>query len=212
MKNLSLAPKRLQWAKNLGVLPNGPWLDVCSGPGEYLKHMPAGSMGIDLRPIPELNIHEWNFDAQIPAELQRKFSVVWCSNVFEHVMDPHPFLLRLKKALNPSDGVLVVSCPQTLFDKNLWHGAYHGDHVNFFTIKTLVDTLKFAGFEILWSGCPSFPRIPPKIGQLLGPLSPTIQVIAKPIKNWSYPAKALKKLNGNGDFEWLDLGTHYERE
>ena len=212
MKNLSLAPKRLQWAKNLGVLPNGPWLDVCSGPGEYLKHMPAGSMGIDLRPIPELNIHEWNFDAQIPAELQRKFSVVWCSNVFEHVMDPHPFLLRLKKALNPSDGVLVVSCPQTLFDKNLWHGAYHGDHVNFFTIKTLVDTLKFAGFEILWSGCPSFPRIPPKIGQLLGPLSPTIQVIAKPIKNWSYPAKALKKLNSNGDFEWLDLGTHYERE
>ena len=212
MKNLSLAPKRLQWAKNLGVLPNGPWLDVCSGPGEYLKHMPAGSMGIDLRPIPELNIHEWNFDAQIPAELQRKFSVVWCSNVFEHVMDPHPFLLRLKKALNPSDGVLVVSCPQTLFDKHLWHGAYHGDHVNFFTIKTLVDTLKFAGFEILWSGCPSFPRIPPKIGQLLGPLSPTIQVIAKPIKNWSYPAKALKKLNSNGDFEWLDLGTHYERE
>ena len=212
MKNLSLAPKRLQWAKNLGVLPNGPWLDVCSGPGEYLKYMPAGSMGIDLRPIPELNIHEWNFDAQIPAELQRKFSVVWCSNVFEHVMDPHPFLLRLKKALNPSDGVLVVSCPQTLFDKHLWHGAYHGDHVNFFTIKTLVDTLKFAGFEILWSGCPSFPRIPPKIGQLLGPLSPTIQVIAKPIKNWSYPAKALKKLNSNGDFEWLDLGTHYERE
>ena len=212
MKNLSLAPKRLQWAKNLGVLPNGPWLDVCSGPGEYLKHMPAGSMGIDLRPIPELNIHEWNFDAQIPAELQRKFSVVWCSNVFEHVMDPHPFLLRLKKALNPSDGVLVVSCPQTLFDKNLWHGAYHGDHVNFFTIKTLVDTLRFAGFEILWSGCPSFPRVPPKIGQLLGPLSPNIQVIAKPIKNWAYPAKALKKLNNNGDFEWLDLGTHYERE
>ena len=75
-----------------------------------------------------------------------------------------------------------------------------------------MDTLKFAGFEILWSGCPSFPRIPSKIGQLLGPLSPTIQVIAKPIKNWSYPAKALKKLNSDGDFEWLDLDTHYERE
>jgi hypothetical protein len=212
MSEITAPPKRLLWAQNLGILPEGPWLDVCAGPGEYLKHMPAGSMGIDLRSIPELNIHEWNFDAQIPVELQRKFSVVWCSNVFEHVMDPHPFLLRLKKALNPNDGVLVVSCPQTLFDKHLWHGAYHGDHVNFFTIKTLVDTLKFAGLEILWSGCPSFPRIPPKIGKLLGPLSPTIQVIAKPIKDWSYPAKALKKLNSNGDFEWLDLGTHYERE
>ena len=212
MQNLTLAPKRLEWAKNLGVLPKGPWLDVCSGPGEYLKHMPDGSMGIDLRPIPELNIHKWNFDAQIPADLQGKFSVVWCSNVIEHVMDPHPFLLRLKKALNPSQGVLVVSCPQTLFDKHLWHGAYHGDHVNFFTIKTLVDTLRFAGFEILWSGCPSFPRLPPTIGKFLGPISPTIQVIAKPIKNWSYPAKALKKLNTNGDIEWLDLGTHYEHE
>ena len=140
MKHLPLAPKRLRWAQNLGVLPEGPWLDVCAGPGEYLKHMPEGSMGIDLRPIPELNIHEWNFDSQIPKNLQGKFSVIWCSNVFEHVMDPHPFLLRLKKALNPNSGVLVLSCPQTLFDKHLWHGAYHGDHVNFFTLKTLVDT------------------------------------------------------------------------
>ena len=127
-------------------------------------------------------------------------------------MDPHPFLLRLKKALNPNSGVLVLSCPHTLFDKHLWHGAYPGDHVNFFTIKTLVDTMKFAGFEIIWSGCPSFPFLPPAIGKLLGPIAPVIQVIAKPIKNWSYPPKALKKLNSSGDFEWLDLGTSYERE
>jgi len=106
MKQLSSAPKRLRWAQNIGVLPDGPWLDVCAGPGEYLKHMPEGSMGIDLRPIPELNIHEWNFDAQIPLGLQEKFSVVWCSNVFEHVMDPHPFLLRLKKLLTPMMGSL----------------------------------------------------------------------------------------------------------
>ena len=212
MSQLPVPPKRLRWAQNLKMLPGGPWLDVCAGPGEYLKHMPEGSMGVDLRPIPELNIHEWNFDAQIPLELQGKFSVVWCSNVFEHVMDPHPFLLRLKKALNPNSGVLVLSCPQTLFDKHLWHGAYHDDHVNFFTIKTLIDTMKFAGFEIIWSGCPSFPFLPPAIGKLLGPIAPVIQVIAKPIKNWSYPPKALKKLNSSGDFEWLDLGTSYERE
>jgi hypothetical protein len=46
----------------------------------------------------------------------------------------------------------------------------------------------------------------------LGPIAPVIQVIAKPIKNWTYPPKAVKRLNAYGDFEWLDLGTHYERE
>ena len=77
MSQLPVPPKRLRWAQNLKMLPGGPWLDVCAGPGEYLKHMPEGSTGVDLRPIPELNIHEWNFDAQIPLELQGKFSVVW---------------------------------------------------------------------------------------------------------------------------------------
>jgi hypothetical protein len=39
-----------------------------------------------------------------------------------------------------------------------------------------------------------------------------IQVIAKPIKNWTYPPEALKKLSAEGDFEWLDLSGPYERE
>ena len=72
--------------------------------------------------------------------------------------------------------------------------------------------MKFAGFEIIWSGCPSFPSLPSVAGKILGPIAPVIQVIAKPIANWTYPQGAMKKLNSNGDFEWLDMDTPYKGE
>jgi 2-polyprenyl-3-methyl-5-hydroxy-6-metoxy-1,4-benzoquinol methylase len=80
------------------------WLDLGSGDGTYLKFMSNQSLGLDIKANLKKKIRSWNFNDPIPSDLIGKFSVIWCSNLIEHVLRPHEFLLTIKKFFAPSPG------------------------------------------------------------------------------------------------------------
>ena len=104
-------------------------------------------------------------------------------------------MIKIKKFLKP-DGILIIACPQT-FRKNpfIYKGTLQGDHVNFYNLSTLKLSIKYCGYQILFAGTPSFP----KLGSKFAFIAPTIMVVACPIMNFQYPASAHKVLDGNGN-------------
>ncbi len=197
-------PRRLKFVFKLKNLPVGRWMDVGAGIGHYLKFMPNGSVGLDIKQDKEKSIYKWNFVDPLPSQFNGAISVVWCSNLIEHVLDPHRFLINLRKVIIPGNqGILLIACPNTVFFKRgPWKGTLAADHVNFFNINTLRLTMQYAGYRIVYSGCPSFPWLPIWVSKLLGPLGPTLLVGAQPIENFQYPSRAHKVLNSSGEIEF----------
>jgi len=196
MKNI---PRRLNFAFKLKFLPRGLWLDVGAGNGHYLQFMPAGSVGVDISENLKLGISKWNFLDSLPGALEKRISVVWCSNLIEHVLDPHRFLINLRRVLKDDQSLVLISCPNTIpFQKGPWRGTLAADHINFFNLRTLKLTLKFAGYEVVYAGSPSLPYLPIKLSRLLGSFGPTLFVAARPISNFQYNPKAHKILGEDG--------------
>ena len=184
-KGEKIEPRRLKFVKSLDIVKPkilGTWLDIGAGNGNYLNFMSDTSFGLDVKENPAKKILKWNFNDPIPNNLAGKIDVIWCSNLIEHVLRPHEFLLHIRKFLKPS-GLLIICCPQTLLrNPFIFKGTLHGDHVNFFNLTTLRLTIKFAGYNILFSGSPSFK----KWGHRFFFMSPMIMVVASPIPNFQY--------------------------
>lgn len=83
------------------------------------------------------------------------------TNTFEHVLDPHLFLLNIHRAM-PIDSFLYLIIPIThrflykmlkiffpKFVSKKWKGFLQSDQVNFFTCDTLDLTVEYAGFRII---------------------------------------------------------------
>jgi len=191
-------PRRFKFAiKIKSVEPKvfKKWLDLGAGDGTYLKFMSPDSIGLDIKSNIEKRIKSWNFNDSVPSDLENNFDVIWCSNLIEHVLSPHEFMIKIKKFLKP-DGILIIACPQTLI-KNpfIYKGTLQGDHVNFYNLSTLKLSIKYSGYQILFAGTPSFT----KLGSKFAFLAPTIMVVARPIFNFQYPASAHKVLDRNGN-------------
>jgi SAM-dependent methyltransferase len=199
----SKIPRRLAFAKSLQIVKsfvNEKWLDLGAGDGTYLKFMSDKSYGLDIKPNTQKKIGRWNFNNQVSEYLISTFDVIWCSNLIEHVMRPHEFLLNIKKFLKP-EGLLIIVCPQTLLrNPFIFKGTLHGGHVNFFNLTTLKLTIQYSGYKILFSGSPSFGRF----GYKLSFLSPMIMCVASPINNFQYPDSAHKFLDNNGEIKFKD--------
>lgn len=192
-------PKRLRFAFNLKFLPQGPWLDVGAGNGHYLQFMPDGSIGIDITENPSKRIFKWNFLEPLPNKFKNSINVVWCSNLIEHVLDPHRFLINLRNVLKDNQSLILIACPNTIFfQKGPWRGTLAADHINFFNLRTLKLTLKFAGYEIIYAGSPSFYFLPVWLNKILGGIGPTLFVAARPIADFQYSPKAHKTLGKDG--------------
>jgi SAM-dependent methyltransferase len=194
----SKMPRRLKLARKIKIVKPKvfkKWLDLGAGDGTYLKFMSPGSIGLDIKSNAEKRIKSWNFNDPIPSDLENNFDVIWCSNLIEHVLSPHEFMIKIKKFLKP-DGILIIACPQTLI-KNpfIYKGTLQGDHVNFYNLSTLKLSVKYSGYQILFAGTPSFT----KLGSKFAFIAPTIMVVARPIMNFQYPASAHKVLDGNGN-------------
>jgi len=190
-------PRRLKFVQSLKIikpLVSKKWLDLGAGDGTYLNFMSNESVGLDIHPNPQKKIFSWNFNDSCPKELLGKIDVIWCSNLIEHVLRPHEFLLRIKEFLTPN-GIVILCCPQTLLRNSfIFRGTLHGDHVNFFNLTTLKLTMRFAGYRIIFAGSPSSKRW----GQKFSFVSPIIMVIAVPLPNFQYPESAHKYLDSNG--------------
>jgi SAM-dependent methyltransferase len=110
-----------------------------------LERARANAPGADLRLVAD--------DGSLPLE-HASVDLVWCSEVLEHVPDTAHLLLEVRRVLRPG-GRLLVTVP--------YHGRLHaavialtrfeahfdplGQHLRFYTRRSLAATLRDAGFE-----------------------------------------------------------------
>jgi SAM-dependent methyltransferase len=144
------------------VCPGDRVLDLGSGAGDFLALLDdvvgveiaeaagerARATGVDVRILEP--------DGTLPFG-HGEFDLVWCSEVLEHVPDALALLQETRRVLR-KDGRLLATVP--------YHGRFQaaaialtrfeahfdplGQHVRFFTRRSLATTLDAAGFEIEW--------------------------------------------------------------
>ena len=95
----------------------GRILDAGTGTGLNLRHLPAGSVGLDINPrnvelvaarLPDHTVVLGDIES-MPFE-DASFSTVVCTEVLEHVPDPSRALAEIRRVLQPG-GVLIGSVP-----------------------------------------------------------------------------------------------------
>jgi SAM-dependent methyltransferase len=138
------------------------------------------------------NVEDPNFS------VGKKFDVVWANNFFEHMNAPHLFLSKMKEQL-ADDGILILGVPVIphvpfLTYLKKFRGAYAVSHVNFFTRKTLIETVRAAGWEVKEARLFYFGNT--WLDAILNCVAPHIYVIAKPKKDFAYAEKRMMSLRG----------------
>jgi SAM-dependent methyltransferase len=121
-----------------------------------LERARANAPGADLRLLED--------DGSLPLE-HGSVDLVWCSEVLEHVADTDHLLLEVRRVLRPG-GRLLATVPfhgrvqaaliaLTRFES---HFDPTGEHLRFYTRRSLAATLRDAGFEAVqvhpWGGPP----------------------------------------------------------
>lgn len=184
-------------------------LDLGCGYGEYLTHFGKGSLGIttsreevDVGKERSLDIRFGNAEFLEETSLPADIEAVWANNLFEHLLSPHAFLMKLKKNVVP-DGLLILGVPvipkvTALMSLGRFRGALASNHINFFTKETLVLTAERAGWRVLEARPFWFSSV--WLDRLFVPLAPHLYLIAKNDAEFKYPGK---KYN-----EWM-AGEHY---
>jgi 2-polyprenyl-3-methyl-5-hydroxy-6-metoxy-1,4-benzoquinol methylase len=87
------------------------------------------------------------------AEQQRRFDLVTLSHVLEHLADPVSELTRIRTQMLSSAGHILVEVP------NLYgHACFEPAHLFSFSMKTLHDSLRLAGFEPVYTRLHGVPR------------------------------------------------------
>lgn len=81
---------------------------------------------------------------EIDKSLKGKFQVITMSHVLEHIAYPVGYLEKISEYLCPKTGIFMIEVP------NLYgHASFEVAHNICFTRKTLVDSIKLAGLEVV---------------------------------------------------------------
>jgi SAM-dependent methyltransferase len=137
-------------------------LDIGCGYGQHLVQFGPGSIGIDAVEKNVAFCRALGFEAVVAnvedglPDLGRRFEGIFCSNLLEHLVAPHLFLLRLH-ALLDDGGRLFVHVPtmppfpivDRLIRRTIGHNGYQAsEHINAFTPRTLAFTIERAGYIV----------------------------------------------------------------
>jgi SAM-dependent methyltransferase len=155
-------------------------LDLGCGAGRFVRALAdagAEPVGVEIaeaalerarRNAPGADLRLLEPDGSLPLE-HRSVDLVWCSEVLEHVADVAGLLVEVRRVLRPG-GRLLVTVPfhgrvqaaliaLTRFEA---HFDPLGQHLRFFTRRSLASTLDAAGFEAIdvrpWGGPPLLRR------------------------------------------------------
>lgn len=134
-----------------------PVLDVGCGSGEFLALLAAcGRRPIGIEPSATLVararqsrfevIHDYVHPGVLSGVEIAGFT---CLQVVEHLADPVGFLTTLRNAL-PKDGLGLVEVPalEKIIEERRFYDFF-GDHLNYFTARTLRLCCELAGFEVV---------------------------------------------------------------
>jgi SAM-dependent methyltransferase len=138
-------------------------LDIGCSYGQQLIHFGPGSVGLDaiesnIRFVRALGYEGVlaNVEDGFP-DFGRRFEAIFSSNLLEHLVAPHLFLLRLHTLLEP-DGLAFIHVPTIppfpLFDRLIKRAIGHNgylasEHINAFTPRVGAFMLERAGFKVL---------------------------------------------------------------
>ncbi len=137
-------------------------LDIGCGYGQHLVQFGPGSAGVDAieRNVAfcdalGMEVELANVEDGLP-DFGRPFEAVFCSNLLEHLVAPHLFLLRLRAQLGERGRLFIhvpTMPPLPIVDwairRAIGHNGYRAsEHINAFTPRTLAFTLERAGFVV----------------------------------------------------------------
>ena len=157
-------PTPYQWERRRTLLlgearPGERVLDLGCGAGAFLAALrDAGTepVGVEIAEaavqrartsVPGADVRLLE-DGVIPAG-HGEFDLVWCSEVLEHIPDLGEALFEVRRVLRPG-GRLLVTVPRIRVRDLLRFEATFdplGQHVRFFTRRSLARTLQALGFE-----------------------------------------------------------------
>jgi SAM-dependent methyltransferase len=163
-------PEPWAWRRRRALLlgaarPGERVLDLGCGGGRFvaaLRDAGVEAIGVELaeaalerarRNVPGADLRLVRADGSLPLG-HGEVDLVWCSEVLEHVPDTIAFLTEIRRVLR-RDGRLLVTVPdhgrvkRTLLALTHYDAHYDplGQHLRFYTRRSLVRVLQAAGFE-----------------------------------------------------------------
>ena len=163
-------PEPWAWERRRALLlsdaqPGERVLDLGCGAGRFvaaLRDAGADPVGVEIAEAaltrartnaPGADLRLLEPDGSIPLD-HGSVDLVWCSEVLEHVADGAQMLQEARRVLRP-DGRILVTVPfhgrvQAALIGLLRFDAHfdpQGQHLRFFTARSLADSLRLAGFS-----------------------------------------------------------------
>jgi SAM-dependent methyltransferase len=162
LREFFLPSRAVRFACEVGGADRLSVLDVGCGYGQHLVQFGPGSAGVDAVERNVVFCRALGLEARVAnvedglPDFGRRFDAVFCSNLLEHLVAPHLFLLRLHERLAES-GMIFIHVPTMppipaldwAIRRTIGHNGYRAsEHINAFTPRTLAFTLERAGFEV----------------------------------------------------------------
>jgi SAM-dependent methyltransferase len=157
-------PEPYEWERRRALLlgevrPGDRVLDLGCGAGRFLALL-DDAVGVEIAQeaaararanVPGADVRV--AEAELPVG-HAEFDLVWCSEVLEHIPDVGATLNEIRRVLRPGGRALLtvphhsrLSAAVIALTRFEAHFDPLGQHVRFFTRRSLTDTLAFAGFE-----------------------------------------------------------------
>jgi SAM-dependent methyltransferase len=163
-------PDPWAWRRRRALLlgearPGERVLDLGCGAGRFvaaLRDAGADPVGVELadaalararRNVPGADLRLLTADGSLPLG-HGEVDLVWCSEVLEHVPDTLGFLTEIRRVLRRGGRLLATVPDHGRFKRTLLALAHYdahydplGDHVRFYTRRSLTRALHGTGFE-----------------------------------------------------------------